>query len=180
MQPCDAAFVAGFEGRLPEPLLDLWRTHGLGAYGDGQITLIDPDAYKPLLYGWLMRDDEDEDDSRLPIALSAFGRIIYYRRLDEEEEDISSLDPHHSSGAVHTWSLQSFFDDHLCDPEVRTELLEPSLLTATRERLGALQAHEIYYPVPALRLGGSWQASQMDKGQGQVHLAWLLDLACGA
>jgi len=178
-RPCDPSLAARFKGRLPEVLLALWRAHGLGSYGDGQLLLIDPDAYKPLLYGWLMRDDADEDDSRLPIALTAFGRIIYYRKLGEGEEDVSSLDPHRSSGMVHAWSLRRFLDDYLCEPEAREALLEPALLQAARARLGPLGEHELYYPVPALRLGGRWQAEQMDKGDGRVHLAWLLDLACG-
>ena len=172
----DADALARYQPYLPNSLLELWRTHGFGFYGDGLIQLIDPDRYKASLWGWLMRDHEDM--SRLPIALTPFGRLIYYRRLSNAgDEDVSFLDPHDSSGAaVLTWSLDDFFNRWCANQNDVAVLSEQGLYIEAVSRMGALKPDEIFYFVPALRLGGARSASHLGRGDAAVQLSMLLQL----
>jgi hypothetical protein len=167
-----------YEQTLPDALLEVWREVGFGLYGDGLIQLVDPGHYQQNLWGWLLR--EEEDLSRLPIALSAFGHIFYYRRLsDEGDEDVCYIDPHTSQSGVLIWSLEAFFNETLCDQESIAELLEPMAFSAARTKAGPLTAGEIYAYAPALRLGGSKSVEGVVRCDAQVQLDLLLQLALG-
>jgi len=118
--------ISKYENILPDSILALWENYGFGNYGNGLIKIIDPEVYTNNLWGRLM---VEEDETRIPIALSAFGDIFYYRQLSEDgDEDIAFIDPHISETAVLTWSLEDFFNDWCCDPETITEVLEKDLL----------------------------------------------------
>lgn len=174
----DPALVERYRGLLPDSLLALWAEVGFGTYSEGQIQLINPERYQACLWGWLMLDEDD--DSRLPLAISAFGHIFYYRRLsDEGDEDVALIDPHRSESEVLAWSLEAFFNEVLCDEESIDSLLDRALFKAIPAAKGALQPDEIYYFVPALRLGGTASADHVDRGDALVHLEFLLQLALG-
>ncbi|WP_086481910.1 GAD-like domain-containing protein [Oceanospirillum sanctuarii] len=184
LQQASAEILARYRDHLPASLLELWQTHGFGFYGDGLIQLINPEQYQDNLWGWLMYDEEDMD--RLPIALSAFGDILYFRNLtgedeglDEEEDevDVAFIDPHTSQSDSLVWSLEEFFNDFCCDEEVIEEFFCRSRLLKTRKLKGVLAADEIYYPVPALRLGGNGEPENSDKGDASVQLDLLLQMA---
>lgn len=52
---------------------------------------------------------DQPDMTRLPIAISAFGLVFYYRLLSEDgDEDVSFIDPHNSDIGVTAWSLTDF------------------------------------------------------------------------
>lgn len=176
--PAAPALIEAYRGLLPDALLELWRTAGIGQYNSGLLSVIDPDRYKEMLWGWLMR--EEEDPSRLPIALSAFGSIFYYRRLsDEGDEDVTLINPHTSEGAVLVWSLEDFFNETLCDPEFIEDTLEAPLFREALAINGPLATDQMYCYLPALRLGGSPSANALDRGDAATHLNFLLDLALG-
>ena len=185
LQQASAELVARYRRHLPASLMELWQTHGFGFYGDGLIQLINPEQYQDNLWGWLMYDEEDM--SRLPIALTAFGDIFYFRNLtgdedealDEEDDevDVAFISPHHSQSDVLAWSLEDFFNDFCCDKEATEEFFQRSRQLKTRELKGALGADEIYYPVPALRLGGNDEPANSERGNALVQLDILLQLA---
>lgn len=161
---------------LPAALLELWMHSGFGTYADGLIQLIDPERYQQSLWGWLMRDQDDY--SRLPIAMSAFGSLFYYRRLNNEGvDDVAYVDPHTSESAVLSWSIGDFFNGVLCDNSSINLLLDQSLFNKVRTLRGTLSPDEIYYFVPALRLGGEMVADNTGRGDAVVHLDILLQLA---
>lgn len=167
--------VSRYRGHLPESLLELWKETGFGLYSDGLIQVINPDLYKEVLWSWLLRD---EDMSRLPVALSAFGTIFYYRKLsDAGDEDISFVDPHTSGGTDIVWSLESFFNEWCCDQEVIAGFLAKDMFDAAASGKGKLAPNQMYCFVPALRLGGTRSAQAVDRGNAVVHLDLLLHLA---
>ncbi|HSC80585.1 MAG TPA: GAD-like domain-containing protein [Chitinolyticbacter sp.] len=175
--PAPDELLARYRGQLPEPLLALWQRVGLGRYGNGLITLVNPDDYKDQLYGWLMYDEEDP--SRLPIAVTAFGLLIYYRRLGEDAEDVAYIDPNLREAGVLAWSLEAAFNEALCSTETQAELLDAELFAAALTRLGLLRAGQSYCFVPALALGGAKTPEQLEIGDAAVQLDLLLQLANG-
>ncbi|WP_187359894.1 GAD-like domain-containing protein [Chitinolyticbacter meiyuanensis] len=175
VRPASTELVARYRGLLPEPLLTLWQRVGLGRYGNGLITLVNPDDYKHPLYGWLMYDEENP--SRLPIAVTAFGLLIYYRRLDEDAADVAYIDPNLREAGVLAWSLEAAFNDVLCSTETQAELLDAELFAAAFARLGPLKTGQSYCFVPALALGGAKVPELLEIGDAAVQLDLLLQLA---
>ena len=116
--------------------------------------------------------------SRLPIAISAFGDIFYYRKLSEgADEDISFVDPHTSQGGDVVWSLEDFFNEWCCNEETISDFLNPPLLREAVSAKGNLENDEMFFFVPALRLGGKRIATNIDRGDSVSHLNLLLRLA---
>ncbi len=88
-----------YSTRLPASILELWRGYGFGSYSGGLIRLIDPEIYNDTLYTWLGK----KNDKRIPLALSAFGELFYYRDLGSGAEDVSVLKVHYKSIHVCSW-----------------------------------------------------------------------------
>lgn len=168
--------IKKYQSYLPDALLELWREHGFGFYGNGLIQIIDPERYQDVLWSWLLKDEPDM--TRLPIAISAFGIVFYYRRLsDAGDEDISFMDPHNSDIGVTVWSLNDFFNEWLCDDEIIEQFLEKSALSQAQEKYGKLAHDQMYCYLPALRLGGRASDLNLDKGDAPTHLDFLYQLA---
>jgi hypothetical protein len=136
VQPAASELVAAYRGVLPDALLELWTQIGLGRYG--LLEIINPDEYADVLAGWLMRPQAALD--RVPVAISAFGRLFYYRRLQEDAEDIAFLEPHYWQTGVLEWLLEGSFNETLCDEEAITDLLEPELYAECLRLHGPLEA----------------------------------------
>ena len=90
---------------LPKEITDLWETYGFGTYGNGLIKIIDPRDYMHSLYTWLGRTDFN----KIPIMVTSFGDIFYFRKLSDTENDISLLDIHYGKISVCSLSYKDFF-----------------------------------------------------------------------
>jgi hypothetical protein len=146
--PVPKEFAGSFEGRLPSALLELWRKHGFGFYGAQQFCLIDPEPWQAALDRWIVSPPSAARP--VPIALTPFGSIIYYRKPTETDEDIAALDPTTRSTAVLSWNLIDFFNRFMCDPKRVDELMPPQLLEVARKEAGPLAAGEVYHADPKL------------------------------
>lgn len=140
--PVPQDLVDLFVGRLPDCLIELWRTHGLGSYGPRQLCLIDPRAWQATLDRWIVSPEDDVQ--RTPIALTPFGKIVFHRKLTEMDEDVAALDPIERSMDVLTWDLAEFFNDFMADPESADTLMSMEMLDHARRRHGALEPGEVY------------------------------------
>ena len=168
--------VKKYQAYLPEALLELWQNHGFGFYGNGLLQIINPELYQDVLWSWLMKDQPDM--TRLPIAISAFGLVFYYRLLSEDgDEDISFIDPHNSDIGVTAWSLTDFFNDWICGDEIIEQFLEKSALAKAQTQYDKLSDNQMYCYLPALRLGGRASDLNLDKGDAATHLDFLYQLA---
>jgi hypothetical protein len=134
--------LEAYHGRLPASLLDLWRAHGLGRYGAHQLLIVDPRVWQSTLDRWIVSPPDAAQ--RIPIALTPFGNIIYYRKLSATDEDVAIMDPHKRSTDVLAWSGDVFFNEVLCDTERLDQIIPQDLLTAARETHGALGDDEAY------------------------------------
>lgn len=168
--------VKKYQAYLPEALLELWQNHGFGFYGNGLLQIINPELYQDELWSWLMKDQPDM--TRLPIAISAFGLVFYYRLLSEDgDEDVSFIDPHNSDIVVTAWSLTDFFNDWICGDEIIEQFLEKSALAKAQTQYDKLSDNQMYCYLPALRLGGRASDLNLDKGDAATHLDFLYQLA---
>jgi hypothetical protein len=134
--------VAAYDGALPASLLELWRKKGLGLYGDAQLALIDPRQWQPVLDRWIV--SPPSETQRIPIALTPFGALLYYRRLTDTDEDVAYIDPVSKGTGDLAWSLDDFFNRFLCDRTSLDSLVPPDMLKAARNECGPLAPGEVY------------------------------------
>jgi hypothetical protein len=168
----DNNIIQQFETILPKELIEFWKEFGFGNYGDGLIKIINPLEYMDLLHEWLGR----KDASKLPILVTGFGDIFYYRKLTENNEDISFLDIHYRKIDVCAWSLSEFFNSYIVDKGIIKELLKEKLFKKAIKKKGGIEYNEIYYFVPALIIGGGEDIKYIDKGIGTVHQSLLFQM----
>lgn len=157
---------------LPPEIIYLWENYGFGDYGNGIIKVVDPRDYMNGLYTWL----GEQDFNKIPIMVSAFGDIFYYRKLDENENDISLLDIHYRKIDVCSYSYQEFFDKYIVDKDIIENILRERLYNEAISTLGILKHNEIFFFVPALILGGGEDIKYLKKGDANVHYQVLLQL----
>ena len=157
---------------LPPEILYLWETYGFGEYGNGFIKVVDPRDYMHSLYTWLGK----QDFSKIPLFVSAFGDIFYYRKLEGEENDISMLDIHYRKVEVCGYSYQEFFDGYILDENVKENVLRRALFNEATAKLGALAVNECFFFVPALVIGGAEDIKHVKKGDANVHQHLLFEI----
>ena len=157
---------------LPPEIVYLWTEYGFGDYGDGLIKVVDPRDYMDSLYSWL----GSQDFHKIPIMVSAFGDIFYYRKLENDENDVSLLDIHYRRIDVCTWSYEEFFEKYISNPEIKEKVLRKSLFDQAVEKLGSLKYNEAFFFVPALVLGGGEDIKHVSKGDAFTHQHLLLEL----
>ena len=161
-----------FSKVLPLELLNFWKEYGFGNYGNGIIKVINPLDYMENFYDWL----GTQDFSKIPFLLTGFGDVFYYRKLQEDVEDVCLLDIHYRNSIVCSYSLQDFFESYIVNEEIYNEILRKELFEQAYAAKGKLQETQIYFFVPALVLGGKESVELIDKGDANMHQNLLLQL----
>ncbi len=171
----DEELLSFGKAHMPEDLLRLWTEYGFGEYGNGFLRIIDPRDYMQSLYDWL----GEQDFNKIPIAMTAFGDLFYYRDLcdvGEGEHDICILDVHYRDVQVCTYPYPDFFAGYLCDDEIREQVLRKSLYEQAVEAYGVPSASDIFYFAPALCIGGAEELKYIKSGDAATHHQVLLQM----
>lgn len=142
VQPASEETIARYAGRVPDALLDLWRTHGFGHYGERQLELIDPTIWQETLDRWIVSPPSDA--VRVPFMLTPFGILVYYRRLSDTDEDVAMIDPFESEAELLTWSLVDYFNDMLLHPKGLEGMVLEGWARVALEEKGPLAPGQIY------------------------------------
>ncbi|HBJ2621244.1 TPA: DUF1851 domain-containing protein [Clostridium botulinum] len=161
-----------FKNSLPTELLNFWKEYGFGNYGDGIIKVINPLEYMENFYEWLGK----EDFSKIPIILTAFGDVFYYRKLQDDVEDICLLSIHYRNSIVCSYSLQEFFKSYIVNEQIYNEVLRRKLFQQAYAVKGSLELNQIYFFTPALILGGKELIESIDREDANIHQNILLQL----
>lgn len=170
--PAAKETIDKYKGLVPSALIELWEKQGFGKYGNGLIEIFNPDDFQDTLARWLGR----KVDNYVPIAISAFGDLFYYRKLTETDEDVCYIDPQYRRINVCTWSLTDFFNDYLLSEENITDFLRKNLFEQAFEQNGELTNNEIYIFKLAFMIGGAEEIGNVDKGNAQVQLEILFQM----
>lgn len=153
-------------------MIQFWEKYGFGVCQNGILQVVDPLDYMAPFYQWL----GGVNYSRFPLFMTAFGNIIYYRKLSPTESDISILDIHYRKIEVLSYSFDGFFEDCLRDTQIMDVLLDKSLYEQAVIENGSLKANEIFCFVPALVLGGTKDIVHIDKAIAPIHQEILFDI----
>ena len=160
-KPDDKILVWGRK-MLPKEIIQLWLEYGFGNYGNGIIKIIDPREYMESLYTWL----NGEDFNKIPIAITAFGDMFFYERI---KNTISFLDIHYRKTILCTDSYQEFFEKFIINDNIKLGVLKEKLFNQALDKLGNIEANEIYFFVPALCIGGQEDIKNLNKGDARIH-----------
>ncbi|MFR3156439.1 MAG: T6SS immunity protein Tdi1 domain-containing protein [Christensenellales bacterium] len=157
---------------LPKEIIELWEEYGFGEYGDGLLKVVDPREYMNSLYTWLGQ----KDFNKIPIIVTAFGDIFYYRKLEDNENDVSLLNIHYRKVEACGYSYQEFFEKYILDEDIIKNVLRADLYKQAVKELGKLDYKDIFFFIPALVLGGREELKYIKKGNGAVHHQVLLQI----
>lgn len=170
--PASEETIRKYEDKIPESLMEIWKTTGFGKYNNGLIEFVNPADFESCLWTWLGR----EVPHYVPFAISAFGELFYYRRLTEVDEDICIIDIQYRKIETLIWSMDGFLNELLPDEEDRNMWLREALFTEAIQQIGPLEKHEVFTFTPILAFGGAEEVDYLKKGNAQVYLDLVFQL----
>lgn len=164
--PASAEIIERYQQKVPESLIEIWKTSGFGKYNDGLIEFINPADFEDSLWTWLGR----EVPNYVPFAISGFGELFYYRRLSEVDEDVCIIDIQYREIKTLIWSMKGFLEDLLLDEEDRNMWLREKLFIEAFKQQGKLEKNEVFTFTPILAFGGAEEVEYLNKGNAQIYL----------
>lgn len=154
--------IAQYQGKLPDELLQLWQSHGLGVYMNGYIRLVNPNDFMEFV-------NESVNlyvEGTIPIATTAFGDIVLW----EKDRVKLVLYRYGISEVVASDELDFWMDFLLPDSDYRKEEMKDSLYAEAKDKLGEPAFDECFGYVPALVLGGSEKVENLQRLKMAEHL----------
>jgi hypothetical protein len=165
-QPVPAASLKAYADKLPPELLAEWQQSGWCAYGDGLLWTVNPEDFADILPDWL-----DDATGAYAFLRTGFGGIYYWNGAEVNYIDVLF-------GGV--WSLFDTLDltlnEMLCDDTYLNDVIRRQEFNEALPRLGAPAPDECYAFVPAIALGGSVSAENLERAKLREHLAILAQL----
>lgn len=157
--PVGSGFLAYAESKLPAALVELYREHGLGWYGNQNVKLVDPGQWMPVLQAWFGSGVES-----IAIATTSFGHVYHV----DPSGQVQCLDPHFLTNVIVAPDVEAFFNEHLTGSSSHVaDLRGPH--QGARTKLGLLREGELYYFTPMIPLGGAVSPESLTKGDGVQH-----------
>lgn len=163
--------ISAYKGIVPPELLNFWREIGWGSFGDGFLHFFYPQKFQESFDVWMLKPR----GIYTPFARNSFGEFYYWRQLSDTEGDICIFDVHTSYVDLVAYNFEYFVraDGNLLHEEFQRRL---KLHKEVRKRLPRPTESEIYYFVPALRLGGVEDAEHVSIGDAIVQIGILRSL----
>jgi hypothetical protein len=128
------ALVRAYGKRVPPAVAAFWKKFGVGGFGDGLFSTIDPRPFEKVISRW-------GDHKKYPVvACTAFGDLFFW---SDYAKEICFLDT--SSGRVDLLGRpERFLNEYFSHPKIVKAVLHKKLFDDARRRLGPLAAGECY------------------------------------
>lgn len=178
-----------FKGKLPDRLLEYWQEYGFCGWGDGIFWLVNPQDYHDILQTWLEGTEFAEReknglDKYYVIGRGAFGDLIVWGKTSGRSIKINSnfgmLLPRDGTEKLkergEDRSVELLFATMSKEPYDQDDVNESPLFERALNKLGQLEADEMYAFVPALALGGVNKLENLQKVKAIEHLNFLAEL----
>jgi hypothetical protein len=143
-----------------------------GRHVKGMVLITKPDAFADQLSPWLLGNTI----GRIAIGRTAFGDFLIFRDLrqramelgldDPEAHDIALLDIHYKQMRV-VGSVDDFLNSF--EASWLHDMLHADLYSKAKKRIGDFSDDECYGFVPALAVGGSAEATSVQRQRWDVH-----------
>jgi hypothetical protein len=134
-RPVPDESIAKYTGKLPEPLLQLWREDGWCAYSNGLLWFVNPADYDDILDAWF-----EEPENMLVFARSSFGDLLIWN-----DEAVYQLCCHHPASFEHLSNdITQYLDTMMIEDKHLEDNFYLSRHMEAMERFGPLTAGENY------------------------------------
>ncbi len=151
--------IRKYEGKIPEPFVEIWEKYGFGTFQQGYFKVINPDDYVAFV-----RESYFEKKC-IPLLVTAFGDIIVWER----NEFIYILFYRYNDFDGITKGCKYFLND-LEDNEFIEDCIKPKNFKEALQLLGSPDYDECYGYFPLLSLGGAEKAENLQKVKLREHL----------
>lgn len=160
--------IEKYKDQVPEELLHIWQSYGLGSFFDGYLKVINPEDYIELL-------NESYFDAKIafPIFVTAFGDVITW----EKKAYVGIVKYNIQDCDIIIKSLKYFLK--YLDDEYVYENFDLDLYREAIAKYGQLAYDECFGFVPLLALGGFKDVDHMDKVKVLEHIYLMYQLTGG-
>ncbi|MCS6210084.1 GAD-like domain-containing protein [Shewanella baltica] len=182
-QPTEAT-LQHFKDKLPARLLEYWQEYGFSGWGEGIFWTVNPADYSEILDLWLTGTPFVGKDKYYVIGRSAFGRLFVWGETSGQSIKINPsygmlLPSDETENLKQRGSERTIDLFFACKSKSTMEEEDTEgkpLFERAMEKLGPLEADEMYAFVPALALGGAPKLENLQKVKALEHLAFLAEL----
>ena len=161
--------VKTYEDTIPDELLAIWRTVGLGPVGGGLLVLVDPAEMMGELAAWTGNVVGDR-------TLTPFLRTAFLDLFGWDGEQVWRVDVHLGQVFPTGLDMEAFLDFWLTQDEVADIILRRPLWREARRVLGEPTSEEGFVFVPALCLGGDEEVGHVRRARWPEALSILRNL----
>jgi len=185
-QAVPQAAIEEWKDRLPQQLMDYWRTEGWCAYKNGLFWTVNPSDYEDLVDEWLEGTPLEDLDAFHVVARTAFGELHLCGEVSGTAVVINCathaafvLKQELRRKSPETLALEircMFTGANPSDMDLKAEDKQPLFERALR-LLGPLEPDEMYGFEPALILGGRMRLENLARVKLDPHLTILRQFA---
>lgn len=159
--------IAAYKNVLPEPILDLWNSHGWGVFMNGYLRLIDPSLFQEFTDEYI----EQIGLGYTPWAGTVFGDLLVWSSNEDSQCQFYNYRHQDFEVISSNKGLLNLLNNRLCDLDFLNEVLRvPSNFPQVRAELGVPAYDQCYGYFPLLALGGSESVDHIQIVDLQVHM----------
>jgi hypothetical protein len=168
--PPSDALIKAYRDRLPDYMIEVWKTHGFASYAKGLFFISSPEPFETILETYF-----GKKHPHTVICHSSFGKLLLW---DHENPSIISFNVNAGQGTrmVADGNINGFFKYGMNDDEFY-EAYNYDLHLKAVDKFGQLEPDQVFAFVPALSLGGSEKLENIKVSQLREYLAILADIA---
>ncbi|WP_185425273.1 T6SS immunity protein Tdi1 domain-containing protein [Paenilisteria weihenstephanensis] len=159
--------IEKYAGVVPEQVVAIWKSQGVGTMIDGYLKVIDPMEFEDILEESYIRFE-----TAVPLFATAMGDLIVW----EKNKYLNLLNFRRGTVNVIESGFEFFLDD-LADKEFLDEELDWKPYENVVEVLGEPAYDECFGYVPLLALGGSEKVENLQKVKLREHILLISALA---
>lgn len=165
--PIAESTIAAFAGSVPDDVLSLWRSYGVGVIGDGFVRTVDPATASEAL-----RAIAGLSEKAVPIFTTGLGDVIIFAaptfHIIKFRWGVVEFLAGDDVGAL----MEKLQDDNFLD-----SVLERAPFPEGTASLGIPDVDECLFFAPLLALGGPNSAEHLHRGGLWEHLELLVRMA---
>jgi hypothetical protein len=152
--------ITVYKDKLPEELLNVWRSLGFGTFMNGYLKIIDPKTYQQIL-----EDSYFMGKVSIPMMVTGFGDIIAW----EENKYIGLVKYRKGQFDIISCGFEYFFN-YLLDEEFINDFFNIKQYEEALAKYGELKFDECFGYVPLLGLGGYEDVNHLQKVKIKEHI----------
>lgn len=176
--------ISAYRGKLPDILLEIWESHGVGVWGEGIFQLCMPDAFNGLLSQIFHADDDFSHQDCHVIGYGPFGYLLVWSErhwmthihLNRSEIICPGLIAPERKRSTESIIATVLFGISKNVTNLGYDEDDKPLFTRARKKLGNLDIGQAFGFFPALAMGGAPRLENLRIVPALEHFLFLAQL----